>query len=210
MRGNLHPNLTARYLQWSIPACAGEPAAGAADATSPRVYPRVCGGTPCCVVRMDIARGLSPRVRGNLSQAVSGQARPGSIPACAGEPPVPPAHKCDMQVYPRVCGGTCAINHPSSKRRGLSPRVRGNLGKGVLYEQGGRSIPACAGEPFTEELTEVSFGVYPRVCGGTRGASRGRSIWGGLSPRVRGNRAPALPQRSLAGSIPACAGEPPG
>ena len=33
-------------------------------------------------------------------------------------------------------------------------------------------------------------------------------MWLGLSPRVRGNRAPAVGRRSLPGSIPACTGEP--
>ena len=71
--------------------------------------------------------GLSPRVRGNLSEKLGITRGTGSIPACAGEPGSPfrfgdplsrsiPAcagepdlsisvgSKC--MVYPRVCGGT--------------------------------------------------------------------------------------------------------
>ena len=50
--------------------------------------------------------------------------------------------------------------------------------------------------------------VYPRVCGGTcrRGGVDKRG--GGLSPRMRGNRAPLDRRRGGGRSIPAYAGEP--
>ena len=53
---------------------------------SPRVYPRVCGGTSVFAVGLAGGQGLSPRVRGNLGgmALLSGGLR--SIPACAGEP----------------------------------------------------------------------------------------------------------------------------
>ena len=51
------------------------------------------------------------------------------------------------RVYPRVCGGTLAKALPSRRNKGLSPRVRGNLGKSYGTPAGGGSIPACAGEP---------------------------------------------------------------
>ena len=51
--------------------------------------------------------------------------------------------------------------------------------------------------------------VYPRVCGGTR-KSRCRCVYSsGLSPRVRGNQGLLADRQRRAGSIPACAGEPP-
>ena len=50
------------------------------------VYPRVCGGTKCAGVSIPQLRGLSPRVRGNLSTQLPQWASVGSIPACAGEP----------------------------------------------------------------------------------------------------------------------------
>ena len=50
--------------------------------------------------------------------------------------------------------------------------------------------------------------VYPRVCGGTLETPPAAAGGAGLSPRVRGN--PRSPKWTLgmAGSIPACAGEP--
>ena len=50
--------------------------------------------------------------------------------------------------------------------------------------------------------------VYPRVCGGTVSGTDYTPITGGLSPRVRGNLGTPTHKEPLAGSIPACAGEP--
>ena len=71
------------------------------------------------------------------------------------------------EVYPRVCGGTTLLIGGTYVRRGLSPRVRGNLlgYTGSRREQ--RSIPACAGEPSRVYRFASRAEVYPRVCGGT-------------------------------------------
>ena len=50
--------------------------------------------------------------------------------------------------------------------------------------------------------------VYPRVCGGTAGETVRANAAAGLSPRVRGNRMRCHRRTPVAGSIPACAGEP--
>ena len=65
VRGNLQqaPNHAAPV--GSIPACAGEPWRRRLRSASGRVYPRVCGGTTISLVAGDMAKGLSPRVRGN-------------------------------------------------------------------------------------------------------------------------------------------------
>ena len=70
----------------SIPACAGEPHRVDPHCSSPRVYPRVCGGTAQQPGAARRHSGLSPRVRGNLPALSAPAVRPGSIPACAGEP----------------------------------------------------------------------------------------------------------------------------
>ena len=70
-----------------------------------------------------------------------------SIPASAGQP----APKQRMfrlpRVYPRECGATSLVPAEDKLLSGLSPRVRGNHGKGVtiIYYDG--SIPASAGQP---------------------------------------------------------------
>ena len=173
-----------------------------------RVYPRVCGGTLRSRYGKWVEYGLSPRVRGNRELNHRFQVLPRSIPACAGEPSRKRGSTCCVRVYPRVCGGTVfkASTYPAGV--GLSPRVRGNrrLLTDTLHPLG--SIPACAGEPGRHETYQQSETVYPRVCGGTIMPSRPLPLWGGLSPRVRGNRFIHAAQRSAAGSIPACAGEP--
>ena len=156
-----------------------------------------------------VAKGLSPRVRGNRSHSGAGRTATRSIPACAGEPtsgvilssvarvyprvcgePQPgPTSPSPHRVYPRVCGGTSSSPSTSSTQNGLSPRVRGNRrGRPRCTVRTG-SIPACAGEPH-EPAPEAPARspVYPRVCGGTQSDS---------TPSARGT-----------GSIPACAGEP--
>ena len=90
----------------SIPACAGEPKVAPLAISKRRVYPRVCGGTTDSRRVRVLTSGLSPRVRGNpieiLVSSISGR----SIPACAGEPRVNSSRGCELEVYPRVCGGT--------------------------------------------------------------------------------------------------------
>ena len=81
---------------------------------------------------------------------------PGSIPACAGEPPYPGSAEGGTSfravgyygVYPRVCGGTPWASIISGQGPGLSPRVRGNRLTAALVFGLTGSIPACAGEPW--------------------------------------------------------------
>ena len=91
---------------------------------------------------------------------------------------------------------------------GLSPRVRGNRRRPLVFLPWPGSIPACAGEPTPATGILAVAGVYPRVCGGTEIVGITRFGTAGLSPRVRGNpdREPADPCARR--SIPACAGEP--
>ena len=91
---------------------------------------------------------------------------------------------------------------------GLSPRVRGNLNTLLATGRLVGSIPACAGEPQVSTSGYLPPAVYPRVCGGTGRQQGVHPADTGLSPRVRGNPMTMVPQMQMAGSIPACAGEP--
>ena len=152
--------------------------------------------------------GLSPRVRGNLTQEPLRQRQVRSIPACAGEPPASPRSAWASTVYPRVCGGTVGPHGPAKQQWGLSPRVRGNLIQFAFVLVYGRSIPACAGEPGADSVGPGDLLVYPRVCGGTQRVPSSAASYPGLSPRVRGNPSAAVKRNAGRGSIPACAGEP--
>ncbi len=172
------------------------------------VYPRVCGGTALFVHLREKIQGLSPRVRGNRAFRTFAGENPGSIPACAGEPPPPRRESAPTRVYPRVCGGTgrCASNCTTSA--GLSPRVRGNQLDLLHRAAGAGSIPACAGEPLPAWAWAGATGVYPRVCGGTSLSMLKPTNIFGLSPRVRGNLCAGTASPLCKRSIPACAGEP--
>ena len=147
-------------------------------------------------------------MRGNHVDQVSGRQQSGSIPAYAGEPVITPIPVSRCRVYPRVCGGTSEHEASLMPSRGLSPRMRGNLGMAVGGEDYCGSIPAYAGEPARMTAVLAPRGVYPRVCGGTTSDSPAIRNPIGLSPRMRGN--PGAPSRggALLWSIPAYAGEP--
>ena len=207
VRGNLDHGPSAASSGGSIPACAGQPSGYRRIAMRARVYPRVCGAT--CRLPQDIlmVMGLSPRVRGNPPTNSEASTRPGSIPACAGQPSgwrgrsrrsrsipacagQPLSGLGDVvlaQVYPRVCGATVVLRIVGVLIMGLSPRVRGNqrIPRGHLPVAG--SIPACAGQPSTRVITNTPSRFYPRVCGATLSLVFWRAPIFGLSPRVRGN-----------------------
>ena len=188
VRGNqLHPG-RASISRGSIPACAGEPTEHSPEYEANAVYPRVCGGTNSKKGTKSVAEGLSPRVRGNLSETNMRDVWNRSIPACAGEPKFARAIGNKYGVYPRVCGGTASCTSWGAASSGLSPRVRGNHSVGAMAKSAKGSIPACAGEPLYALTARSARKVYPRVCGGTGRAGGGMGYAYGLSPRVRGNR----------------------
>ena len=131
----------------SIPAGAGEPIRHAPLPRERKVYPRGCGGTYRCDLFFMWQYGLSPRVRGNHDDRISGFMHYGSIPAGAGEPTRQGNHGWRYPVYPRGCGGTDYYYGTPYQATGLSPRVRGNLVVVIVTETEYGSIPAGAGEP---------------------------------------------------------------
>ena len=208
VRGNQILPVVHHHGLRSIPACAGEPLCYRKRRYGNRVYPRVCGGTSPGWPSAPGSPGLSPRVRGNPA-STSRMGKPWrSIPACAGEPASGGTASRAAAVYPRVCGGTRRAGRHAGRRQGLSPRVRGNPIVESVRNGNTRSIPACAGEPHPAQASAVGMKVYPRVCGGTRGASSYHPPGKGLSPRVRGNPAADDDTGRPLRSIPACAGEP--
>ena len=167
VRGNLQLPPDPKAGAGSIPASAGEPRSPAGPASGPWVYPRECGGTTPYCARRSSTPGLSPRVRGNLAQDHAEKRADRSIPASAGEPPRSIAFAHATWVYPRECGGTRRPALRCRGRRGLSPRVRGNLLDRVDADNLRRSIPASAGEPGHPPCGQSGQPVYPRECGGT-------------------------------------------
>ena len=133
-----------------------------------------------------------------------------------------------VPVYPRGCGGTKMPPVSLPPNKGLSPRVRGNLGNTTWQTLCTGSIPAGAGEPPTALPPITWAGVYPRGCGGTdrqhhladavhRVYPRGCGgtpdglppiTWAGVYPRGCGGTDRVFRPFPSEGSIPAGAGEP--
>ena len=146
VRGKRRPPLESPPPNGSIPACAGETPSGGRRRLPARVYPRVCGGNVACQAIAGSLDGLSPRVRGKPTPLLPRQSTNWSIPACAGETPIPTGCRRVRWVYPRVCGGNDEIQYTLSDMDGLSPRVRGKHPGRNLRPVSVGSIPACAGE----------------------------------------------------------------
>ncbi len=127
VRGNRALAVLRRGCPRSIPACTGEPAPPMRPSSGGQVYPRVYGGTSFSDSVFVPLRGLSPRVRGNRSSDESLDPEERSIPACTGEPSTRHLSDSVNGVYPRVYGGTPGHLLRILRRKGLSPRVRGNL-----------------------------------------------------------------------------------
>ena len=151
----------------SIPAWAGEPALRKIAVALFTVYPRVGGGTSLEAWQPQSGRGLSPRGRGNPARRTQPRAPGRSIPAWAGEPQCRVVQVQVDTVYPRVGGGTWIVSEFMPRRKGLSPRGRGNPGDEPGHRAGPRSIPAWAGEPSAPHPSTAGRRVYPRVGGGT-------------------------------------------
>ena len=120
------------------------------------------------ISRESSSSGLSPRGRGNHADHIPGGVGERSIPAWAGEPgwtmlprsitrvyprvggepPAQVGRKLGNAVYPRVGGGTWVRSHTGRESWGLSPRGRGNPGRGLIAHTHQGSIPAWAGEPL--------------------------------------------------------------
>ena len=84
VRGNRPSRLSRCWPLRSIPAGAGEPERGFIFWSVDKVYPRGCGGTAQSITGSYRAQGLSPRVRGNLSNSYSATPDIRSISAGAG------------------------------------------------------------------------------------------------------------------------------
>ena len=187
VRGNLQPLHHHPVGDRPIPACAGQPRSSTGRRGHLEAYPRVCGATPRRLDCLTPVRGLSPRVRGNPSRATIWPSHRRPIPACAGQPWAAPSSSALRAAYPRVCGATGDASSKEGDQSGLSPRVRGNLRRGLRPRFRDGPIPACAGQPGARSRWRPVIPAYPRVCGATAELSEVIRLGQGLSPRVRGN-----------------------
>ena len=210
VRGNLGGSVEFAGDPGSIPAGAGKPCRATRRTAGTRVNPRGCGETRRLFVKPWIAKGQSPRVRGNLHRPHSSPGRRGSIPAGAGKPSSRSARRPGTRVNPRGCGETVGVRFTCTRNSGQSPRVRGNRSINPLPPPASGSIPAGAGKPVLPDSDRRRSRVNPRGCGETDALEDLPDEQQGQSPRVRGNLG-TIEQRHVGqGSIPAGAGKPTG
>ena len=133
---------------------------------------------------------------------------PRSIPAYAGDPITRASPFPNVQVYPRLRGGSSPICTLAPSAQGLSPPTRGIRRRQVLRQGNAGSIPAYAGDPYQVVARRRPLAVYPRLRGGSPHCVALTLIQPGLSPPTRGIRRPSCPCPLSARSIPAYAGDP--
>ena len=169
-----------------IPARAGNTCRSIAPSCRHTVRPRARGEHYLGVTGWPFAAGSSPRARGTREEGRGATVRPRFIPARAGntcsDQSPDPAHS----VHPRARG-----EHPDQEagdRRGdgSSPRARGTHGRERLLVEGGRFIPARAGNTHAQCVTMAERTVHPRARGEHGTAFRVIIPSGGSSPRARG------------------------
>src|SRR4051812_36666904 len=112
-----HTTLT-RHLIY--PAHAGEPSNASRSRTIGRIYPRVCGGAEVSANMTPYHWGLSPRMRGCLSQPTE---RTGVYPRAYGRASPTPRDLSPTQGLSRARGGAGWISVIDDQNMGVSPRT---------------------------------------------------------------------------------------
>ena len=207
-RGSLRGEPKAPSRGRSIPAHAGQPRTLRCALWPPGVHPRSRGAAGEALMSFAAATGPSPLTRGSHARARRHPHQPGSIPAHAGQPVLPPTPCSRDRVHPRSRGAAGATAPLVSYVIGPSPLTRGSRhgARDRIAHDG--SIPAHAGQPTSSALTCISSTVHPRSRGAAARRERLVSLYRGPSPLTRGSLRREGDQAVSARSIPAHAGQP--
>ena len=150
--------------------------------------------------------GSSPRVRGEVRELVIEAADGGIIPAGAGRRGRGAHGFGGDGDHPRGCGEKALLAMMSVRKRGSSPRVRGEgIGSRGRSSRWG-IIPAGAGRRAGDGDVGVVVGDHPRGCGEKVERPPHAAGEAGSSPRVRGEVLALFEGLHLRGIIPAGAG----
>ena len=148
-------------------------------------------------------------MRGTHREQGRGCARPGIIPAYAGN--TLPRSRLVSAVWdhPRICGEHDGSNADALMHRGSSPHMRGTQIRAVLLLPHGGIIPAYAGNTRSRHRALLNDGDHPRICGEHFPQTRIDDFKQGSSPHMRGTRGGTQRARIPVGIIPAYAGNTP-
>ncbi len=171
-----------------IPAPAGNTHQSGFQRVDLAVHPRACGEHFTTDAMSADSDGSSPRLRGTPLAVDLVTLLIRFIPAPAGNTSVADRPTASPPVHPRACGehsiSFCLLIDLS----GSSPRLRGTpIGTGRLHE-GGRFIPAPAGNTGMGRGGSRGLAVHPRACGEHDQHAGGGEGADGSSPRLRGTR----------------------
>ena len=145
-------------------------------------------------------------MRGTRSEHVSWHCRVGIIPAYAGNTTSRTSSRTLSGDHPRVCGEHVESQTGNLRKAGSSPRMRGTLSdRNDMYLMKG-IIPAYAGNTQTACHAPDTIWDHPRVCGEHYGRYSLPTASVGSSPRMRGTLSLFESALSMAGIIPAYAG----
>ena len=188
VRGTLEHNRGWPAGMGIIPACAGNTSLVNQIVLVQWDHPRVCGEHDGVWRRGHTVPGSSPRMRGTLRRRDGVRGVRGIIPAYAGNTIGWYAPDLRLRDHPRVCGEHCVRQPRDYQGQGSSPRMRGTLENGDLFEVEVGIIPAYAGNTGRRYSLPCPCRDHPRVCGEHR-RTHGQSAQKlGSSPRVRGTR----------------------
>ena len=150
------------------------------------VHPRACGEQSKCQSGRMGFLGSSPRLRGTGACKWGSRSRRRFIPAPAGNSMVSIGFHSIVTVHPRACGEQRALTGFSDCSAGSSPRLRGTEVRLAGDLQGGRFIPAPAGNRGSPRWRSPGLSVHPRACGEQGGSATYTLELAGSSPRLRG------------------------
>ena len=171
-----------------------------------RFIPAWAGNTPGVFSLSMEKTGSSPRGRGTRRAMPPPMAHARFIPAWAGNTATAMRSYWTSSVHPRVGGEHKIQNWLVSSNSGSSPRGRGTRSRHLSSLQGGRFIPAWAGNTCRIGRCRCDRAVHPRVGGEHHHRRLPERQCFGSSPRGRGTLAPFVRFTVMRRFIPAWAG----
>ena len=169
-------------------------------------HPRSRGEHALRPLQYVLVRGSSPLARGTRPVATEQQARPGLIPARAGNTRGALNSSSLTGAHPRSRGEHAALLRLSTTLPGSSPLARGTPKLALSCTKARGLIPARAGNtPRTREADPVP-GAHPRSRGEHLPRGRRRPHAWGSSPLARGTPLATAAGLRMNGLIPARAG----
>ena len=206
MRGTPSRSAVSLSSEGIIPAYAGNTRHTLPRAARRGDHPRICGEHLESSTSSFALLGSSPHMRGTRRRPRVKRARPGIIPAYAGNTTVALPFASSATDHPRICGEHYAAMSRCIRRAGSSPHMRGTPVEVFVRTGACGIIPAYAGNTRLSHGTQAVHRDHPRICGEHTAGVETLRDEPGSSPHMRGTLFTRLPFFGRFGIIPAYAG----